>query len=202
MFISKKKYFHKREKVEVTPLVTRIMKAALFWIVGISLVVGLAYFLSILVFLKAKMNGTSMEPTIDDGKVLILNKMAYKFSEPKRFDVIVYKQSNKEHSYFEVKRVIGLPNEKIFMREGKIFINDEKLEEFVNVIPNTNGGLAEEEVILGENEYFVLGDNREESEDSRFASVGNILRNEIIGKAVFIEKPFSLVNNLNRVEKK
>lgn len=197
----KKHYFHKRKKVEVTPFATRLIKSSLIWLIGIIVSVGLAYLTATNVFLKSRMNGESMKPTISDGKILILNKMSYFFSEPKRFDVIVYKQSNKEHSYFEVKRVIGLPGEKVLIREGEIFIDNHKLEEYVNVIPDNNGGLAEEGVELAENEFFVLGDNRAESEDSRFASVGNILKSEIIGKAVFVEKPFTLVSGMNRQQK-
>lgn len=198
----RKKYFHKRERLEVTPLVSRVIKAVLFWGGGISLAVCLAYFSAVSIFLKTKMNGTSMAPTIENGKVMILNKVAYLFLEPKRFDVIVYKQSNKEHSYYEVKRVIGLPGEKVLIKDGEVFIDNERLDETIGVVKSTNGGLAEEGVVLAENEYFVLGDNREESEDSRFAGIGNILKSEIVGKAVFVEKPFTLVDSLNRIKKK
>lgn len=197
----RKRYFHKREKMEVKPFASRFIKTTVIWLIGIIFSVSFAYLIATNVFLKTRMNGDSMNPTLEDGKILILNKIAYLFFEPKRFDIIVYKQSNKEHSYFEVKRVIGLPGEKVFMKEGEIFINNKKLDEAVNVIPNNNGGLAEEGIDLAENEFFVLGDNREESEDSRFASVGNILKSEIIGKAVFVEKPFTLVSGMNRKQK-
>lgn len=198
----RKSYFHKREKTEISPLLIRMIKSIGLWTVLLSLVVGSAYLLSNTVFEKTKMSGGSMEPTIEENMILVINKLAYQFSDPKRFDVIVYKQSNKEHSYFEVKRVIALPGEKIEIREGMLYINNEKVEEVVKIIPSLNAGLAEDGVILGENEYFVMGDNREESEDSRFASSGNILKSEIIGKAVFVEKPFSIVDSLNRIEKK
>lgn len=198
----RKHYFHKRERVQVTPLMSRVIKSVIFWVLGLGLSVGLAYLISSNFFLKTGMNGNSMKPTIEDGKILIINKLSYLFMDPKRFDVVVYKQSNKEHSYFEVKRVIGLPGERVLIKEGEVYINDTKIEEVVNIIPSTNGGLAEEEITLGNNEYFLLGDNREESEDSRFASSGNILKSEIIGRAVFIEKPFTLVSSLNKVKKK
>lgn len=201
MFVSRKKFFHKKERVEVTPLLTRVFKETLLWLIGITLAIGFAYLISVNVFLKTRMAGESMKPTIEDGKVLIINKLAYRFLEPKRFDVVVYKQSNKEHSYYEVKRVVGLPKENIVIKDGAIYVNNEKLDEVVNVIPSLNGGLAEEMITLGENEFFVLGDNREDSEDSRFASVGNILKNEIVGEAILIEKPFSFVSSLNKIEK-
>lgn len=201
MFVSRKKFFHKKERVEVTPLLTRVFKETLLWLIGITLAIGFAYLISVNVFLKTRMAGESMKPTIEDGKVLIINKLAYRFLEPKRFDVVVYKQSNKEHSYYEVKRVVGLPKENIVIKDGAIYVNNEKLDEVVNVIPSLNGGLAEEMITLGENEFFVLGDNREDSEDSRFASVGNILKNEIVGEAILIEKPFSFVSSLNKIVK-
>lgn len=200
--MARKHYFHKRENLETKYKVSKFLKTAIFWVIGVFLSIGLAYLISSKAVLKTAMNGESMKPTLESGMVLITNKWAYVFQKPKRFDVIVYKQSNKEHSYFEVKRVIGLPGEKVFMKEGEIFIDNKKLDEIVSVIPNGNGGLAEEGVELAENEFFVLGDNREESEDSRFASVGNILRSEIIGKAVFVEKPFTLVSSLNLVGEK
>ena len=111
--------------------------------------------------------------------------------------MIVYKQSNKEHSYFEIKRVIGLPGETVKIKNGFVYINDEAIKEKVKTDIISNSGLAEEGVRLDDNEYFVLGDNRNDSEDSRFASVGNILKNEIIGKAIATEKPLSLVDSLN-----
>ena len=129
--------------------------------------------------------------------MVIVNKIDYYLKSPKRNDVIVYKQSNIEHSYYEIKRVIGLPGETVKIKNGMIYINDEVLKEKIKTETIENAGLAEEGIKLDDNEYFVLGDNRNDSEDSRFASVGNVLRNEILGKAVAIEKPFTLVDSLN-----
>ena len=138
-----------------------------------------------------------MEPTLMEGQVVIVNKIEYYLKSPKRNDVIVYKQSNREHSYYEIKRVIGLPGETVKIKNGMIYINDEVLKEKIKTETIENAGLAEEGIKLDDNEYFVLGDNRNDSEDSRFASVGNVLKNEILGKAVAIEKPFTLVDSLN-----
>ena len=138
-----------------------------------------------------------MEPTLMEGQVVIVNKIEYYLKSPRRNDVIVYKQSNREHSYYEIKRVIGLPGETVKIKNGIIYINDEALKEKIKTETIENAGLAEEGIKLDDNEYFVLGDNRNDSEDSRFASVGNVLKNEILGKAVAIEKPFTLVDSLN-----
>ncbi|HWT27075.1 MAG TPA: signal peptidase I, partial [Mobilitalea sp.] len=94
----------------------------------------------------------------------------------------------------------GLPGETVQIKNGNIYINDQIVQDVVNVEPMANYGLAGEKIKLEENEYFVLGDNRNNSEDSRFASIGNIRRDEIIGKAFIRLKPFNFVNKLNLVK--
>lgn len=196
----RKSYFHKKARIETTPSAKKIIKEIIIWILLIVMTITASYFITTNVFVKTSVSGVSMEPTLTEGKVVIVNKLAYYFKKPKRNDVIVYKQSNKEHSYFELKRVIGLPGETVKIKNGMVYINDEVMKEKVKTDIIQNGGLAEEGVKLDDNEYFVLGDNRNDSEDSRFASVGNVLKNEILGKAVAIEKPFSLVDSLNLAE--
>ena len=196
----RKSYFHKKARIETTPSAKKIIKEIIIWILLIVMTITASYFITTNVFVKTSVSGVSMEPTLTEGKVVIVNKLEYYFKKPKRNDVIVYKQSNKEHSYFELKRVIGLPGETVKIKNGMIYINDEVMKEKVKTDIIQNGGLAEEGVKLDDNEYFVLGDNRNDSEDSRFASVGNVLKNEILGKAVAIEKPFSLVDSLNLAE--
>jgi signal peptidase I len=146
------------------------------------------------------MVGISMETTLADKDQIIINKFSYRFSDPERFDVIVYKQSGKEHSYYDIKRIIALPGEKLQIMDGLIYINGEVIDEIVNVEPMGNYGLAAEEILLEENEYFVLGDNRNNSEDSRFASVGMIRREEIIGEAFIRTSPFNFINKLNLIK--
>ena len=196
----RKSYFHKKARIETTPSAKKIIKEIIIWILLIVMTIAASYFITTNVFVKTSVSGVSMEPTLTEGKIVIVNKLEYYFKKPKRNDVIVYKQSNKEHSYFELKRVIGLPGETVKIKNGMVYINDEVMKEKVKTDIIQNGGLAEEGVKLDDNEYFVLGDNRNDSEDSRFASVGNVLKNEILGKAVAIEKPFSLVDSLNLAE--
>ena len=198
--MSRKAYFHKKTKIETTPSAKKIIKEIIIWIVLIVLTLISSYFITNNVFVKTEVSGVSMEPTLKEGQVVIVNKLEYYLKKPKRNDVIVYKQTNKEHSYFELKRLIGLPGETVKIKNGVIYINDEVLKEKVKVDIIQNSGLAEEGVKLDDNEYFVLGDNRNDSEDSRFASVGNVLKNEILGKAVAVEKPFSLIDTMNLVD--
>lgn len=198
--MSRKAYFHKKARIETTPSAKKIIKEIIIWMLLITITIAASYFITTNVFVKTSVSGVSMEPTLREGQVVIVNKFEYHFKMPKRNDVIVYKQSNKEHSYFELKRVIGLPGETVKIKNGVVYINDEVIKEKVKTDIIQNGGLAEEGVKLDDNEYFVLGDNRNDSEDSRFASVGNVLKNEILGKAIAIEKPLSLIDSLNLVE--
>ena len=195
--MARKAYFHKKARIETTPTVKKIIKEIIVWLLLIVLTITASYFITTNIFVKTAVAGVSMEPTLMEGQVVIVNKIEYYLKSPKRNDVIVYKQSNREHSYYEIKRVIGLPGETVKIKNGIIYINDEALKEKVKTETIENAGLAEEGIKLDDNEYFVLGDNRNDSEDSRFASVGNVLKNEILGKAVATEKPFTLVDSLN-----
>ena len=170
------------------------------WAAQIAAVIFLAYFIVYYAIEKTNMIGVSMESTLSDGDSIIINKFSYRYQEPKRFDVIVFKQSGKEHSYYNIKRIIGLPGETLKITSGVLYINGEVVDEVVNVDEMANYGLADEEITLEENEYFVLGDNRNNSEDSRFASIGNIRRNEIVGKAFIRLSPFNFINKLNTLK--
>lgn len=195
--MARKSYFYKKARIETTPTVKKIIKGIIIWLLLIVLTITASYFITTNIFVKTAVAGVSMEPTLMEGQVVIVNKIEYYLKSPRRNDVIVYKQSNREHSYYEIKRVIGLPGETVKIKNGIIYINDEALKEKVKTETIENAGLAEEGIKLDDNEYFVLGDNRNDSEDSRFASVGNVLKNEILGKAVATEKPFTLVDSLN-----
>lgn len=173
----------------------KIQEMVLF-IIEIILVIAAAYFIIAYGVERTTMIGESMEPTLSDQNKIIINKMAYRFTGPKRFDVVVFKSEGKEHSYYSIKRVIGLPGETLQILNGQIYINDELLEEKLEVPNIVNEGLAVEPVTLDDNEYFVLGDNRNNSEDSRFANVGNVTEEEIAGKAWIRLKPFNFVNLL------
>ena len=183
------------------PFFMKIFIEIFIWAVQIAAVIFLAYFIIYYALEKTNMIGASMETTLSTDNSIIINKFSYRFSEPKRFDIIVFKQSGEEHSYYNIKRIIGLPGETLQIKDGNIYINSELVEDIVNVEPMANYGLAEEEILLEENEYFVLGDNRNNSEDSRFASIGNIRKNEIIGKAFLRLSPFNFVNKLNLMKK-
>lgn len=187
--------FEERSK---KPLAKRIIKEIIICVVEIAIVISLAYCIIHYAVEKTEVIGSSMETTLSDGDEIIINKMAYRFHDPERFDVVVFKQSNKEHSYYNVKRIIGLPGETVQIIDNVIYIDGEAIEDDVIADAMNNAGLASDVITLEENEYFVLGDNRNNSEDSRFANVGNIISDEIVGKAWIKLKPFNLINQMNR----
>lgn len=186
------------EKESKGPIIKKIIIKTIIWIIQISLVVALAYFIVNYTIERTTMHGDSMESTLLNQDKIIINKFAYRFTEPKRFDVIVFKQSDKEHSFYNIKRIIALPGETIQIDNGKIYVNGSLLDEPFHRDEIINSGLAFEEIVLDENEYFVLGDNRNNSEDSRFANIGNILSEDIIGKAwLRSNKELTLIDTLN-----
>lgn len=131
---------------------------------------------------RTKVSGDSMRPTLRDADNLIVDKLSYRISDPQRFDIIVFKY-DKDKSYY-IKRIIGLPGERVRIdHAGTIYINGEVLEENYGAEKMIFPGCAETEITLGIDEYFVLGDNRNNSSDSRDPLVGNIKRERIIGKA-------------------
>ena len=140
---------------------------------------------------RTQVQGESMEPTLHDGDNLIVDKITYRFNDPKRFDIIVFPFRYKENTYY-IKRIIGLPGETVqITNDGKIYINQEELKEGYGKEVILDPGNAYTPITLGEDEYFVLGDNRNNSSDSRSSSVGIIHRDDIIGRAWVRIWPFS-----------
>ena len=127
--------------------------------------------------------GTSMEPMLSDGDNLIVDKLSYRFEDPQRFDIIVFPFRYAEKTFY-IKRIIGLPGETIYIDEnGNIYIDGEVLNEHYGKEVIADPGRAYEPITLGVDEYFVMGDNRNNSSDSRDPVVGNIHKDEFVGKA-------------------
>lgn len=174
-----------------------ILKEIVGLILYIAAVVLLIFLIITYVGTRTEISGDSMNDTLSDGDSLWIDKLSYRFGDPKRFDIIVlpYKDAvTGEDSYF-VKRIIGLPGETIGIDHlGNIVIDGEILEEDYGkeVIDEYHLGIFSEgkPIVLGEDEYFVMGDNRNNSKDSRDESVGNIKRSTIVGKVKFRMAPF------------
>lgn len=124
----------------------------------------------------------SMEPTLYKGESYLVDKITYRFKDPERFDIITFKYLYAEKTYY-VKRIIGLPGETVYIDEyGIIYINDEPLVENYGNATIEKAGLAANKIKLGDDEYFVMGDNRNDSQDSRYPNVGPVKRDQILGR--------------------
>lgn len=167
------------------------LKEALSTILYIMVVLAITYLVITFVGQRTQVQGSSMEPTLSDHDNLIVDKISYRFKDPQRFDIIVFPFLYKEDTYY-IKRIIGLPGETVYIdQEGTIYIDGEVLNESYGRETMVSPGRAGEPITLAEDEYFVLGDNRNNSSDSRDPSVGNIHRDKIIGKTWVRIWPFS-----------
>lgn len=163
----------------------KVMKEFLNTAIYLLCVLGAVWFVITFVGQRTEVEGASMENTLHNGDNLIVDKLSYRFHDPERFDIIVFPFQYQSNTYY-IKRIIGLPGETVqIMEDGSIYINGEKLEEAYGreVIQPDTIGRAAEPVTLGDDEYFVMGDNRNNSSDSRTDIVGNIKQEDIIGKA-------------------
>ena len=163
----------------------KVMKEFLNTAIYLLCVLGAVWLVITFVGQRTEVEGASMENTLHNGDNLIVDKLSYRFRDPERFDIIVFPFQYQTNTYY-IKRIIGLPGETVqIMDDGSIYINGEKLEENygMEVIKPETIGRAAEPIELGDDEYFVMGDNRNNSSDSRTDMVGNIKRENIIGKA-------------------
>ncbi len=159
-----------------------ILKELMGWLLYIIIIVGAAYLIVTFVGQRTQVSGSSMETTLSDGDQLIVDKISYRFRDPKRYEIIVFPYQYEPNTYY-IKRIIGLPGETIQIIDGYIYIDGEQLDEHYGNELMNDPGIAAEPVALGEDEYFVLGDNRNNSQDSRAVNVGVIHRKDILGRA-------------------
>ncbi len=186
--LKKKKKRKNRKKKTQKPEEVNIVKELLSLIIYIGIVVLICYFILNFVGCRSKVDGSSMNPTLEDKDNLWVDKLSYTFGDPKRFDVVIF---NYDENTTYVKRIIGLPGETVRIdQNGNIYINGKLLKENYGKETILNNGRAGSDVYLGEDEYFVLGDNRNNSIDSRWSDVGNVNREDIVGKVVLRIYPF------------
>ena len=171
-------FYHKKKKIN-----TSLLKEIAIWAGEILLtIIGTVILVSFFGF-KISVVGPSMSPTLENGDQILVNRFLYKLFEPGRNDLVVFSPNGNQKSHYYVKRIIGLPGDVIEIKDGIVYVNREPLPEKLEVEPVENALMAEQEIIVGEEEYFVLGDNRNNSEDSRYASIGNVKKDHITGKA-------------------
>lgn len=153
-------------------------------------VLCLTYLIITFVGQRTEVSGESMETTLSNQDNLIVDKLTYRFDDPKLYDIIVFPFQYAEDTYY-IKRIIGLPGETVRIDgDGSIYIDGELLEESYGREVIKNPGRAASGITLGDDEYFVMGDNRNNSSDSRDPIVGNINRDDIIGRAWIRIWPF------------
>ncbi len=145
----------------------------------------LAFVLVFLVGMKISVIGVSMEPALYNGQEIFINRFIYKLFQPGRGDIIAFLPNGNQNSHYYLKRVVGLPGERIQIIGGYVYIDGELLDEGDTYDKISDPGIAENEVILGSDEYFVLGDNRNSSEDSRSGNIGPVKKETIAVKAWF-----------------
>ena len=159
-----------------------ILKELLVWLLVIAVGVVASYLVVTFVGQRTQVSGESMETTLSDGDHLIVDKISYRFNDPQRYDIIVFPYRLEKNTYY-IKRIIGLPGETVQIVNGYVYINGVQLDEHYGNEVMEEAGLAAEPITLGADEYFVLSDNRNNSQDSRAANVGVIHRDEILGRA-------------------
>jgi len=170
-------FYQKKKKINIT--IVKEIFSWLFWIFASMLLAVVTVFC---IGMKTSVIGPSMEPSLYNGQGIFLNRIIYKVTSPKKGDVIVFLPNGNEKSHYYVKRVVGVPGDTLYIKNGLLYVNGETVEEYFND-RIAEPGLLESEVILGEDEYFVIGDNCNNSEDSRSANIGTVKKSYIIGKA-------------------
>ena len=155
-----------------------LLRRILNWGVDIILVVAFAWFTVYMFGTEVKIAGNSMAPALESGDVVLMNRLPGVLFGPGRFDLVVFEREDKKTN---VKRVIGLPGETVQITAGYVFIDGQPLKAENGLSQVSLAGLAEHPITLGKDEYFLLGDNRDTSEDSRFINIGNVKREQIKG---------------------
>ena len=172
-------FYEKKKRIN-----SHVLKEIFGMVFATFAAVFLAVVLVFSVGMRTNIIGVSMEPTLYNGQKILINRLIYILTPPKAGDVIVFLPGGNQNAHYYVKRVVAVPGEKVQIIDGQLYVDGipegnevyDKMEE---------AGIAENEILLGEDEYFVLGDNRNISEDSRSANIGAVKRDTIYGKAWF-----------------
>ena len=159
-----------------------LLRRAVNWVTDIIVVIALGCFTVYAFGVQVTVSGNSMSPLLNADDVVLVNQLSYDLGKPDRFDVVVFRR---EDGKANIKGIIGLPGETVQIRGGQVYINGEVLPDERELGTVSLAGLAENPITLGEDEYFLLGDNQNSSEDSRFSNVGNVKEDQILGKVWF-----------------
>lgn len=167
----------------------RLLKGIVDTGVFLLVVLTITYVLHTYVVERCEIHNHSMEPTLEEGNIILVDKLTYRRRSPERFEIITFNNSSNKEDL--IKRVIGLPGETVRIVQGKIFIDGNAIDDIEGLDVPADAGVASSDFKLGDDEYFVIGDNRKESIDSRSAQVGPVRTEDIIGRAFIRLKPLS-----------
>lgn len=184
-------FYREKKKINIG-----LLKEIAVWIVEILLTIAAAVIMVSFFGFRVSVIGPSMSPTLENGEKVLVNRFVYRLFEPKQNDLIVFQPNGNEKSHYYVKRVIAVPGDTVQVKDGAVYVNGELLEEKIETEAIENAMMAEDEILVGEEEYFVLGDNRNNSEDSRYASIGNVKKDHITGQAWMVVYPWDRIGLL------
>ena len=161
------------------------MKEIFVWIFQIAVVLLFAFVIVYYAGVQIRNIGDSMSPTLEADDVVLVNRLVYKVKAPKRGDLVVFKPNGNENSHFYIKRVAAEPGDTVQIKGGFLYVNDELVTD-LPIAAIANPGMAEDPLRVEDDCYFVIGDNPNSSEDSRYADIGNVNRKDIEGKPWFV----------------
>lgn len=174
--------FTRKKKIKFNSAIIREIFSWSFWI-AISAVT--AFVLMYVFGLRTNVVGNSMETSLYSGQQILIDRMIYNLSSPKRGDVVAFIPNGNEKSHYYIKRVVGIPGETLQIIDGYLYVNGKILDEGGKYDKIADPGILDNPMVLGDDEYFVLGDNRNFSEDSRSGNIGAVKQSYMIGKAWF-----------------
>ncbi|MCI9447197.1 MAG: signal peptidase I [Lachnospiraceae bacterium] len=184
-------FYREKKKINIG-----LLKEIAVWAAEIALTIAAAVIMVFFFGFRVTVIGPSMSPTLNGGEKVLVNRFVYKLFEPRQNDLIVFQPNGNEKSHYYVKRVIALPGDTVQIKDGEVYVNGELFTEQIEVEAIENAMMAENEILVGEDEYFVLGDNRNNSEDSRYASIGNVKKEHITGEAWMVIFPWDRISLL------
>ncbi|MBP7347869.1 MAG: signal peptidase I [Butyrivibrio sp.] len=169
-----------KKKKKITP---EMVREVFSWIFYTFVAVFMALLVVMAFGMRTKVIGESMEPTLYHGQDVLINRIAYKFTSPKSGDIIAFLPNGNVNSHDYIKRVVAVPGDTVQIKDGKLYVNGQEQDSNDSLYDKMeDAGIASGKIKLAADEYFVLGDNRNSSEDSRSANIGTVKSGSIIGK--------------------